>query len=97
MLPLRIYGTTSRQTFSGQRRRCVAQLGLTIGVMKPGGKMSMWERSLQPSGKLSRHGRLVKALEHHTMQPNPLPGMQCTTLAKKPTRARLFKTNNVVS
>ena len=22
------------------------------------------------SGKLSRHGRLVKALEHHTMQPN---------------------------
>ena len=25
------------------------------------------------SGKLSRHGRLVKALQHHTMQPNALP------------------------
>ena len=51
----------------------MAQQGPTIGVMKPGGGMSMWERSLQPSGKLSRHGRLVKALEQHTMQPNTLP------------------------
>ena len=64
----------------------MAQLGPTIGVVKPGGGMSMWKRSLQPSGKLSRHGRLIKALEHHTMQPNALPDMQCTTFAKKPTK-----------
>ena len=42
----------------------MAQQGPNIGVMKPGGGMSMWERSLQPSGKLSRHGRLVKASYH---------------------------------
>ena len=86
MLPLRIYGTTSRKAFSRQLRRCVTQLGPTIVVAKPGGGMSMWERSLQPSRKLSRHGRLVKTLEHHTMQPNALLKIQCTTLAKKPTR-----------
>ena len=51
----------------------MAQQGPTVGIMKPGGGMNMWERSLLPSGKLSRHGRLVKALEHHTMQPNALP------------------------
>ena len=48
--------------------------------------MSMWERSLLPSGKLSRHGRLVKALEPHTMQPNALPDVQCTMLTKRQTR-----------
>ena len=48
--------------------------------------MSMWERSLLPSGKLSRDGRLVKALEHHSMQPNALPDMQGIMLAKKLTR-----------
>ena len=63
---------------------------------EPGGGMNMWERSLLPSGKLSRHGRLVKALEHHTMQPNALPDVQCIMLAKKLTRrstriARKFK------
>ena len=64
----------------------MAQQGPTIGFLKPGGGMSMWERSLLPSGKLSRHGRLVKALEHHTMQPNALPDVQCIILAKKLTR-----------
>ena len=44
------------------------------------------ERSLLPSGMLSRHGRLVTALEHHTMQPNALPDVQCIMLAKKLTR-----------
>ena len=39
-----------------------------------------------PSGKLSRHGRLEKALEHHTMQPNALPDVQCIMLAKKLTK-----------
>ena len=68
MLPLRIYGTASRQAFSRQLRRCVAQLGPTVGIVKPG-----VERSLQPSGKLSRHGRLVKALEHHI----PCSQMHC--------------------
>ena len=86
MLPLRIYGTTSRQAFSRQLRRCVAQQGPTIGVVRPGGGMNMWERSLLPSGKLSRHGRLVEALERHTMQPNALPDVQCIMLAKKLTR-----------
>ena len=43
----------------------MAQQDHTICVVKPGGGMSMWERLLQPSGKLSRHGRLLKALEHH--------------------------------
>ena len=33
-----------------------------------------------------RHGRLVKALEHHTMQPNTLTDVQCIMLAKKLTR-----------
>ena len=41
---------------------------------------------LLPSGQLSRPGRLVKALGHHTMQPNEMPDMQCTMLIKKPTR-----------
>ena len=83
MLPLRIYGTTSRQAFSRQLRRCVAQQGPTVGVVKSGVGMNMWERSSLPSGKLSRHGRLVKALEHHTMQPNALPDVQCIMLAKR--------------
>ena len=55
-------------------------------LVKPGDGMNMWERSLLPSGKLSRHERLVKALEHHTMQPNALPDVQCIMLAKKLTR-----------
>ena len=53
---------------------------------RPGGGMSTWKRPLLPSGKLLRPGRLVKALGHHTMQPNALPDMQCTMLIKKPTR-----------
>ena len=64
----------------------VAQLGPTIGLVKPGGGMNTWKRPLLPSGKLSRPGRLVKALGHHTMQPNEMPDMQCTMLVKKPTR-----------
>ena len=64
----------------------MAQLGYTIGVVKPGGGMNTWKRPLLPSGKLSRPGRLVKALGHHTMQPNKMIDMQCTMLVKKPTR-----------
>ena len=56
------------------------------GVVKPGGGMNMWKRPLLPSGKLSRPGRLVKALGHHRMQPNEMPDMQCIMLVKKPTR-----------
>ena len=85
MGPLRISRTTSRLDCSRQLR-CVAQLGHTIGVMKPGGGMNTWKRPLLPSGKLSRPGRLVKVLGHHTMQPNEMPDMQCTMLVKKPTR-----------
>ena len=44
------------------------------------------EKPLLSSRKLSRPGRLVKALGHHTMQPNTLPDMQCTMLIKKPTK-----------
>ena len=36
--------------------------------------------------KLSRHGRLVKALVYHTVQPKALPDMQFTMLIKKSTR-----------
>ena len=54
--------------------------------MKPDGGMSTWKRLLLPIGKLSRPGRLVKALGHHTMQSKALPNMQCTMLVKKPTR-----------
>ena len=68
------------------KRRCEAQLGPTTGIVKPGGGIRTWKRPLLPSRKLSRPGRLVKALGHHTMQPNALPDMQCTVLAKKPTR-----------
>ena len=75
MGPLRISGTTSRLDCLRQLRRCVAQLGPTVGVMKPGGGMNTWERPLLPRGKLSRPERLVKALEHHTMQPNAMPDM----------------------
>ena len=86
MGPLRISGTTSRLDCSKQLRRCVAQLGRTVGIVNPGGGMNTWKRPLLPSGKLSRTGRLVKALGHHTMQPNEMPDMQCTMLIKKPTR-----------
>ena len=71
MLPLRISGTTSRLACSRQLRS-VAQVGPIIGVLKPGGGISMWKRPLLPRGKLSRPGRLVKALGHHTMQPNAM-------------------------
>ena len=64
----------------------MAQLGHTVGVVKLGGGMNMWKRPLLPSGQLSKPGRLVKALGHHTMQPNEMPDMQCTMLIKKPTR-----------
>ena len=85
MLPLRISGTTSRLACSRQLR-CVAQLGPITGAVKPGGGMSMWKRPLLPRGKISRPGRLVKALGHRTMQPNAFPDMHCTMLVKKPTR-----------
>ena len=50
--------------------------------------MSTWKRPLLPRGKISRPGRLVKALGHHTMQPNAFPDMHCTMLFKiKPTRS----------
>ena len=87
MGPLKISGTTSRLDCSRQLRRCVAQLGYTVGVMKPGGGMNTWKRTLLPSGKLSKPGRQVKALGHHTMQSNEMPDMQCTMLVKKPTRS----------
>ena len=58
-------------------------------LVKPGGGMNMWKRPLLPSGQLSKPGRLVKALGHHTMQPNEMPDMQCTMLVKKPTRRSL--------
>ena len=61
MLPLRISETSSRLACSRQLR-CVVQLGPVISVLKPGGGMSMWKRPLLPRGKLSRPGRLVKAL-----------------------------------
>ena len=86
MGPLRISGTTSRLDCSRQLRRYVAQLGHTVGIVKPGGGTNMWKRLLLPSGQLSRPGRLVKALGHHMMQPNEMPDMQCTMLVKKPTR-----------
>ena len=70
LLLLRISGTTLRQACSRHLRRCVAQLGPTTGVVKPGGGMSKWKKPLLSSGKLSRYGRLVKALRHHTMRPN---------------------------
>ena len=86
MGPLRISGTTSRLDCSRQLRRCLAQLGPTIGVVKPRGGMNTWQRPLLPSGKRSRPGRLVKALGHQTMQPNKMPDMQCTMIIKKLTR-----------
>ena len=64
----------------------MAQLGPNVGVVKLGGGMNTWKRSLLPIGKLSRPGRLVKALGHHTMQLNAMQDMQCTMLIKKPTR-----------
>ena len=46
MGPLRISGTTSRLDCSRQLRRYVAQLGHTVGVVKPGGGMNTWKRPL---------------------------------------------------
>ena len=87
MGPLRISGTTWRLDCSRQLRRCVAQFGHTVDVVKPAGGMNTWKKPLLPSGKLSRPGRLVKALGHHTRQPNEMPDMPCTMLVKKPTRS----------
>ena len=44
------------------------------------------EKAIAAKQKISRPGRLVKALGHHTMQPNAIPDMQCTMLVEKPTR-----------
>ena len=55
-----------------------------LGVLKPCGGMSMWKRpSMLPRGKISRPGRLVKALEHHTKQPNAFPDIHCTMYVNK--------------
>ena len=83
MGPLRISGTTSRLDCSRQLRRYVAQLGHTVGIVKPGGGTNTCKRPLLPSGQLSRPGRLVKALGHHTMQPNEMPDMQCTSRSRQ--------------
>ena len=85
MLPLRMPETTSRLDCSRQLR-CEAQLGSIIGALKPGGGLWTWKRPLLSKGKLSRPGRLVKALGHHKMQPNALPDMRGTMFFKKPTR-----------
>ena len=50
MGPLRISGATSRLDCSRQLRRYVAQLGHTVGIVKPGGGMNTWKRPLLPSG-----------------------------------------------
>ena len=84
MVPLRISGTT--RLACSRQLRCVAQLGPITGIVKPCCGMSMWKRPLLPRGKISRPGRLVKALGHHTMQPNAFPDVLCTMLIKKPTR-----------
>ena len=84
MLPLRI-SVTSRLDCSRQLS-CVAQLGPIIGILKPGGGVSTRKWLLLPKGKISRPGRLVKVVGHRKMQPNALPGMQCTMFVKKPTR-----------
>ena len=57
----------------------------TVGILKPGGRMNTWKMPLLPSGKVSRPGRLVKVLGHHTMQTNALPDIQCNMLVRKPT------------
>ena len=63
--------------------KCFSEsLGIRDNKSRPGGGMNTWKRPLLPSGKLSRPGRLVKALGHHTMQPNEIPVMQCTMLVK---------------
>ena len=46
----------------------MAQLSPITGILKHCGGMSTWKKPLLPLGKLSRPGRLVKALGHHTMQ-----------------------------
>ena len=53
------------------------------------------EKAIAAKRKLSRPGRLVKALGHHTMQPNEMPDMQCTMLVKKPTRSMRILTPNL--
>ena len=44
------------------------------------------EKAIAAKWTAFKAGRLVKALGHHTMQPNEMPDMQCTMLVKKPTR-----------
>ena len=85
MLPLRISVTTSRLD-SSRQLSCVTQLSPIIGILKPGGGVSTRKRPLLPRGKLSRPGRLVKALGHQKIHPNALPDMQCTMFVEKPTR-----------
>ena len=81
MLPLRMPETTLRLDCSRQLS-CEAQLG----PIKPGGGLCTWKRPVLPRGKISRPGRLVKALGHHKMQPNALPDIRGTIFVKKPTR-----------
>ena len=60
----------------------MAQLGPTVGIVKPSGGMNTRKKLLLPRRKPSRPGRLVKALGHHMMQPNAMPDIQCTMLIK---------------
>ena len=44
------------------------------------------EKAIAAKWKAFKACKAVKALGHHTMQPNEMPDMQCTMLVKKPTR-----------
>ena len=54
----------------------MAQLGHTVGVVKPAGEHV----------EKATAAKLVKVLGHHTMQSKKMPDMQYTMLIKKPTR-----------
>ena len=56
----------------------MAQLGPTVGVVKPGGGMNTYRKGHCCQAESFRPGRLVKALGHHMVQPNAMPVMQCT-------------------
>ena len=44
-----IWNNIKTAACSRQLRRCVAQLDPIVGVVKPGGEMSMWKRPLLPA------------------------------------------------
>ena len=98
LLLLRKPGRNSRQVCWRQQRKCAAQQSPIDGDVKLGSGIRRWMMPSQPSAKLSKHGRLANAHEHHIALPSASPEVWCTMHATKQTRwsMRVLTTSRLI-